>query len=49
MPAAIAIFIISLGLVEHDGLLVSLGVLLGLASIALVGGIFLAVLSFLGL
>jgi hypothetical protein len=45
MPPAIAIFIIALGLVERDGKLIALGVLLGLASIALIGGAFLGLFS----
>jgi hypothetical protein len=45
MPPAIAIFIIALGLVERDGKLIALGVLLGLASIALIGGALLGIFS----
>ena len=45
MPPAIAIFIIALGLVERDGKLIALGVLIGLASIALIGGAFLGLIS----
>jgi hypothetical protein len=37
MPAAIAIFVISLGLVERDGKVIVGGIVLGLASIALIG------------
>jgi hypothetical protein len=48
MPPAIAIFIIALGLVERDGKLISLGVALGLASIALIGGAFLGIFSLFG-
>jgi len=48
MPPAIAIFIIALGLVERDGKLISLGILLGLASIALIGGAFLGLFSLFG-
>jgi hypothetical protein len=48
MPPAIAIFIIGLGLVERDGRLIALGVLLGLASIALIGGAFLGIFSLFG-
>jgi hypothetical protein len=49
MPLAIAIFIIAMGLVEKDGRLITLGILLGLASFALLGGIILGALSLLGL
>jgi len=48
MPAAISIFIISLGMVEHDGALVSLGILLGLATIAMIGMLGLGILSLFG-
>ncbi len=48
MPPAIAIFIISLGLVERDGKLITLGILLGLASIALIGGAFLGLFTLFG-
>ena len=48
MPPAIAIFIIGLGLVERDGKLIALGILLGLASIALIGGAFLGLFSLFG-
>jgi len=48
MPPAIAIFIIALGLVEKDGVLITLGILLGLASIALIGGAFLGLFSIFG-
>jgi len=40
MPLAIAIFVIALGLVERDGAMITAGILIGLASIALLGGIF---------
>ncbi len=49
MPLAIAIFIIALGLVENDGMLITLGILIGLASFALLGGIILGALSLLGI
>jgi len=49
MPPAIAIFIIALGLVERDGKLITLGILLGLASIALIAGIFFGLFSLFGL
>jgi hypothetical protein len=45
MPPAIAIFVIALGLVEQDGKLITLGVLLGIASIALLGGAFFGRIS----
>ncbi|HEY3898488.1 MAG TPA: exopolysaccharide biosynthesis protein [Chthoniobacter sp.] len=48
MPPAIAIFIIALGLVERDGKLITLGIALGLASIALIGGAFLGLFSLFG-
>ena len=38
-PAAISIIIISLGMVERDGVLISLGILLGLATIAMIGSL----------
>jgi hypothetical protein len=49
MPQAISIFIIGLGLVEKDGLVICLGVLLGLASLALLGGVVLGLASLIGL
>jgi hypothetical protein len=48
MPAAISIFIISLGMVERDGVLISLGILLGLATIAMIGAAGLGILSLFG-
>jgi hypothetical protein len=48
MPPAIAIFIIGLGLVERDGKLITAGILLGLASVALIGGAFLGLFSLFG-
>jgi len=45
MPLAISIFIISLGLIEKDGKMITVGILIGLASLALVGGLFLGALS----
>ena len=48
MPAAISIFIISLGMVERDGVLISLGILLGLATIAMIGAVGLGILSLFG-
>jgi hypothetical protein len=49
MPQAISTFIIGLGLVEDDGILVIAGVLAGLASLALLGGAVFGLFSFLGL
>jgi hypothetical protein len=49
MPFAIAIFIIALGLAEQDGALISLGILLGIALIALIGVVAFGILSFFGL
>jgi hypothetical protein len=48
MPPAIAIFIIGLGLVERDGKLIALGIALGLASLALIGGVFFGLFSLFG-
>jgi hypothetical protein len=48
VPAAISIFIISLGMVERDGVLISLGILLGLATIAMLGSLGLGILSLFG-
>jgi hypothetical protein len=48
MPQAISTFIIALGLVEEDGMLVAAGVLGGLASLALLGGVVFGLFSFLG-
>jgi len=49
MPQAISTFIIALGLVEDDGILVAAGVLAGLASLALLGGAIFGIFSFIGL
>jgi hypothetical protein len=49
MPFAIVIFIIGLGLAEEDGALISLGILLGIALIALIGVAALGILSLFGL
>jgi hypothetical protein len=49
MPFAIAIFIIGLGLAEEDGALISLGLLLGIALIALIGVVAFGILSLFGL
>jgi hypothetical protein len=48
MPQAISTFIIALGLVEDDGILVAAGVIAGLASLALLGGVVFGLFSFLG-
>jgi hypothetical protein len=48
MPLAIAIFIIALGLVERDGAMITAGILIGLASIALLGGIFAGLVAIFG-
>lgn len=48
MPQAIAIFTIGLGLVEQDGLIVCVGVLIGLISLLIVGAILLGLSSLLG-
>ncbi len=48
MPLAIAIFVIALGLVERDGLMITAGILIGLASIALLGGIFAGLVALFG-
>jgi hypothetical protein len=47
-PPAIAVFVIGLGLVERDGKMIALGILIGLAAIALVGGAFLGLFTLLG-
>ena len=47
-PAAISIIIISLGMVERDGALISLGILLGLATIAMIGALGLGIVSLFG-
>ncbi|HSI85115.1 MAG: exopolysaccharide biosynthesis protein, partial [Candidatus Methylacidiphilales bacterium] len=48
MPQAIAIFVIGLGLVEKDGLIICLGVVLGLASLALLGAVVIGLAAFFG-
>lgn len=48
MPPAIAIFVTSLGMIEKDGLLICIGILIGLASMVLIGGVAFGVLSLLG-
>jgi hypothetical protein len=47
MPPAIAIFITSLGMVERDGLLICVGILIGLASMVLIGALALGSFSLL--
>ena len=49
MPFAIAIFIIGLGLAEQDGATIALGIVLGLALIALLGVAAIGILSLFGL
>ena len=49
IPQAIAIFIIGLGLVQKDGLTILIGVVAGLASLVLLGGVILGIFSFFGL
>jgi hypothetical protein len=49
MPLAISIFIIALGLIEKDGMMITLGIVLGLVSFALLGGIIWGALSIFGL
>jgi hypothetical protein len=49
MPLAISIFIIALGLIENDGMMITLGILIGVASLALLSGIIWGALSLLGL
>ena len=48
VPPAIAMFMIGMGLTERDGKLIALGVTLGLASMALVGGAIFGLFSLLG-
>jgi hypothetical protein len=48
MPPAIAIFVTSLGMVERDGLLICVGVLIGLASMVLIGAFAVGSVSLLG-
>ncbi len=47
MPPAIAIFVTSLGMIERDGLLICLGILIGLASMVLIGGVAIGAISLL--
>jgi hypothetical protein len=48
MPLAIAIFVIALGLVERDGAMITAGILIGLAAMALLGGIFAGLMALFG-
>ncbi len=48
MPLAIAIFVIALGLVERDGAMITAGILIGLASMVLLGGIFAGLMALFG-
>jgi hypothetical protein len=48
MPLAISIFVIALGLVERDGAMITAGILIGLASMALLGGIFAGLMALFG-
>ena len=47
MPPAIAIFVTSLGLVERDGVLICVGILIGLASMVLIGAVAIGSFSLL--
>lgn len=48
MPQAIAIFTIGLGLVEQDGLVVCIGVVIGILSLVLLGAVLFGLSSLLG-
>jgi hypothetical protein len=48
IPSAIAIFVTSLGMIERDGLMIALGVIIGLASMVLVGGITVGLVNLIG-
>jgi hypothetical protein len=48
MPQAVAIFIIGLGLVEKDGLIICAGVVLGLLSMLLLGAVVLGLSALVG-
>ena len=48
IPPAIAIFVTSLGMIERDGWMIALGVLIGLASIVLIGTITVGLVSLVG-
>ncbi len=47
-PQAVSVFIIALGLVEKDGLTILIGVIAGLASLVLLGGVVMGIFSFFG-
>lgn len=49
MPQAIAIFVIGLGLVEKDGLIVAAGVVIGLLSLLLLGSVLFGLVSIFGI
>jgi hypothetical protein len=49
IPLAISIFVIAMGMAERDGKVVLLGLLMGLGSMILLGGITTAILSLFGL
>jgi hypothetical protein len=48
MPPAIAIFVTSLGMVERDGVLICAGILIGLASMVLIGALAFGSFTLLG-
>jgi len=48
MPLAISVFVIALGLVERDGAMITAGILIGLAAMALLGGIFAGLVALFG-
>ena len=45
VPPALGVFITALGMVERDGVAIALGVLVGLASVAVIGGVALGMLK----
>ena len=47
-PQAVSVFIIALGLVEKDGLTIFIGVIAGLASLVLLGGVVMGIFSLFG-
>ena len=48
MPLAISVFVIALGLVERDGAMITAGILIGIAAMALLGGIFAGLVALFG-
>jgi hypothetical protein len=48
IPPAIAIFVTSLGMIERDGVMIAIGVIIGLASLVLIGGITLGLVNLIG-